>query len=149
MTSIGAFVWDEKTHQFPHQPRSKKNWLTHVPSLLSNWERSGNGNGNRADDENLEDGDVRLQDNDWRNFLGMYKPHLLYFWQKLEGGEILQHTLSMIPKEVSATSEGVPSCLTTPTIKKRKADQLDVAQMSTINFQSDIWKSLTELARTT
>jgi hypothetical protein len=67
--------------------------------MVSNWERSGNGNGNRADNDNLEDGDVRLQDDDRRNFLGTYKPHLLYFWQKLEEVFLCALQLQRLKKE--------------------------------------------------
>jgi hypothetical protein len=38
-----------------------------------------------------------------------HKPHLLYFWQKMDDENILQHTCSIIPNHISAISEGVPS----------------------------------------
>jgi hypothetical protein len=71
-----------------------------------------------------------LTDNsDWQNFLGNNKPHLLYYWQLLEDNDILESTLSVIPNEISASSESVPETVyTTPSHKKIKTNDDDYTE---------------------
>jgi hypothetical protein len=80
-----------------------------------------------------------------QKFLGANKPHLLYFWQKLDEQNILNHTLLIISLDIAANSDGVPSTLTTPIDRKRKHAKNDEI-MSTINFQKEIQKSFANLA---
>jgi hypothetical protein len=117
--------------------------------MVKNYEKSGNGSGNRMETEN-DSGSIssfRLtDDNDRQNFLGNNKPHLLYFWQLLEEYDLLDNTLAVIPPDISATSESVPETVyTTPATKKAKVSEeyLDSQQ----SFQSDVKTSFAEMAR--
>jgi hypothetical protein len=89
--------------------------------VIENWERSGNGNGmlsrNMDDPDygNFEDCD--LIDDNRANFLNGNKSHLLYFWQILDETQILQSTLCVLPKTVSASVDNIPA--TTISVKRK------------------------------
>jgi len=99
--------------------------------LIADWEKSGNGSGQRAEtepdyghvsddqqfvsidnqgqgdtedvaDEDFVDGDKR------KNFLRDYKPYLIYMWQVFDDNDLLYHTLSRLPSQFRADSQGVP-----------------------------------------
>jgi hypothetical protein len=129
--------------------------------IINNWQRSGNGGGNKMDEVyNLQESQQALddtetprkeltyQDDDRRNYLGNNKPHLLYFWQKLDEGNILQNTLAVIPRDISADSEGIPSTLT-PFDRKRKSSLISKYDevSSTLRFQKDVRRSFMGLAK--
>lgn len=115
--------------------------------VIDNWERSGNGGGNRSidDDDYGRINTMTLQDDDRSNFLGGNKSHLLYFWQILEECELLQKTLSVIPKEYSASSDGVPSAMNSVGGSSRKKPREDDSE-ETKKFQRSIEASFGEIA---
>jgi hypothetical protein len=79
--------------------------------VISNWENSGNGSGQRSIDDK-DFGmycDMTLIDDNRSNFLGTNKSHLLYFWQLMDEYSLLQQTMSIIPGDHSATYDSVPS----------------------------------------
>lgn len=115
--------------------------------IIDKWERSGNGGGNRSidDDDYGRISSMTLQDDDRANFLGGNKPHLLYFWQILDECELLQRTLSIIPKEHSASSDGIPSTSSSTTGSNRKKPRDDDDE-DTKNFQRKIEASFSDIA---
>jgi hypothetical protein len=122
--------------------------------IISNWERSGNGGGNRQenDDDFGSPRGFTLTDDDRANFLGGHKPHLLYFWQKMDDENMLQHTRSIIPNHISANSEGVPSTLTTPRDtpcdpKRKLMYGRNEESVSNMAFQNEVKKSFAILAK--
>jgi hypothetical protein len=77
--------------------------------LISKWELSGNGFGQRAldDDEFGHMGDDEMEAGDNRgNFLdAMTKEHILYFWHLADSNELLKNILNVIADTSSADSE--------------------------------------------
>jgi hypothetical protein len=79
--------------------------------IVANYEKSGNGSGNRLDSEedHGQTSSFTLTDNnDRQNFLGTHKPHLLYFWQLLDDYDLLKTTLMVLPHDTAATTDCVP-----------------------------------------
>jgi hypothetical protein len=91
--------------------------------VITKWERSGNGCGQRQESDATfgHVDEETLIDDDRQNFLGKEKPHLLYFWQILDDYQILSKTLSILPNDMSASSEGIPMTNVSSTNNKRKA----------------------------
>jgi hypothetical protein len=77
--------------------------------LISKWELSGNGFGQRAisDDDFGHLGEEEMEAGDNRgNFLdSMTKEHILYFWHLADRNELLKNVLSVIAETSSADSE--------------------------------------------
>jgi hypothetical protein len=77
--------------------------------LISKWELSGNGFGQRAldDDEFGHMGEDEMEAGDNRgNFLdSMTKEHILYFWHLADSNELLKNILNVIADTSSANSE--------------------------------------------
>jgi hypothetical protein len=117
--------------------------------IIDNWERSGNGGGNRSIGDNDYGcvGEMTLQDDDRSNFLGGQKSHLLYFWSILEETQMLQKTLSIIPRDLSASSDGVPTTMGVINNKrKNKEDNENEEMENTLKFQKSMQASFSELA---
>jgi putative lipase involved disintegration of autophagic bodies len=85
--------------------------------------------------------DLTVCDDDRSDFLQGFQSHILYFWQVMDEYHILQKTLSVIPKEIGASSESVPSTVyNTPTPGKKKNHDDN-------NLNNKIEKSFDELAK--
>lgn len=107
---------DAPTPVTPHKIKEKiADIQARLVVIIDNWERSGNGGGNWSidDDDYGRISTMTLQDDDRSNFLEGNKTHLLYFWQVLDETKLLQKTLLIIPKNHSASSDGVPSAINT------------------------------------
>lgn len=94
--------------------------------IIDKWERSGNGSGQRAEDDHefgsiRRDGDQlwlvpgttaeepEFQDGDNRaNFLGGKGSHVLYLWELLDQNQMLQTTITCLPIAIGADGANVP-----------------------------------------
>jgi hypothetical protein len=87
-------------------------------------------------------------DSDRQIVLGGNKPHILYLWPLLEENDLLDNTLMVIPKEISASCEIVPGTVTylTPSRKRTKQNG-DQYLEDTRLFQFDVKSSFVELAK--
>jgi hypothetical protein len=80
--------------------------------LISDWDTSGNGGGNRAETDkdfghSISEG--TLVDDDRKYFSKESQPHLLlYLWHVMDELQLLQSTLTVIPKPMAASSESIP-----------------------------------------
>ena len=99
-----------------------------IAKIKGNYELSGSGDGMRGEEtednagnfdmENLKEGDER------KNFLASGdSSDLLYWWHVLEDEGMLNYTLSVFPLSIGATTESVPSVLTTTPTEKGGAVQ--------------------------
>jgi hypothetical protein len=91
-------------------------------AVISNWELSGNGFGQRAQvDEGfgcLEE--EHLLDDNRGAFLQNYRSHILYLWHLSDGEDILQSVKSALDPDCAANTDSVPEVK--PSNKKRKAE---------------------------
>jgi hypothetical protein len=130
-----------------------------IAKIKGNYELSGNGNGMRGDDaddnagnfnmDNLIEGDER------KNFLASGdSSDLLYWWHVLEEEGMLNYTLSVFPLSIGATSESVPSVLTTTPTEKGEVVQnsmIDQLDSMKIMWENDnvLKKEMLEVKKTT
>jgi hypothetical protein len=115
-----------------------------IAKIKGNYELSGSGDGMRGEEtddnagnfdmENLKEGDER------KNFLASGDlSDLLYWWHVLEDEGMLNYTLSVFPLSIGATSESVPSVLTTtPTEKGGEVQNTMVEQLDAMKI---IWEN--------
>lgn len=88
---------------------------TILHSMIVNWEKSGNGGGQRADtapDFGNFNGDEVVDGDDRANFLphGGQTHYLLYFWERFDEEGFLQFTLARIPPEKAADANNFSFC---------------------------------------
>jgi hypothetical protein len=94
--------------------------------IVANYERSGNGDGMKGDQEDKDDASGRfnldscIAGNNKKCFLqGNDATDLLYWWHVLEDEGRLTDTLGILPDDVGATTASMPSVLTMSSEKKR------------------------------
>ena len=128
-----------------------------VLRVINDWERSGNGSGQRAEaDEEFGhvsedqlwrspgDNEEEFMDGDNRkNFLRDLKPHILYCWQIFDDFYILQNSLSVIPAEFSASSDSVSI---TNKKRKRTENSSNEGIKGNENFQKKVAEGFDKLA---
>lgn len=91
-------------------PDQVKGWVADRKAklvlLIDRWERSGNGDGQRMEDDSdfghLQNLD--FQSDNRSSFLKNDRSSLLYFWQMLDKYDILQQTVSILPRELGVSS---------------------------------------------
>jgi hypothetical protein len=89
-----------------------------LAKLVTNYERSGNGDGMRRDDDSeIAFGfDVTncIEGSNIGMFLQQNDPcDLLYWWHVLQDADMLHYTISILSDEVGSSSYGTPSVLST------------------------------------
>jgi len=114
-----------------------------IMEMVDRWERSGNGEGQRAQDS--QDFGHIVEDQLWlapgshatdpaptymdgdnrRNFLNGKGSYLLYMWQVWDESQIFNRVMSIIPSASSASSDGVPVTITTNTGRHRSSISAD------------------------
>ena len=106
-------------------PDQVKRWLADRKAklvlMINKWERSGNGGGNRKEDNEMFgqcEGTLFQDDDDRSNFLCGNRTSLLYFWHMAIHHDILSHTVNILPKHLSATTESV-----SPVSRKMRKDK--------------------------
>jgi hypothetical protein len=86
----------------------------YLSKVISNWDRSGNGCGNRNDAHGLGEDDRRFGSyprtetfsrDDRKDFLLGFSPHILYFWEITDNMNLLQSALTVLQAELCASSE--------------------------------------------
>jgi hypothetical protein len=90
MTSSQQFIYQEQKLLLPLQDK--------LVFISRNYEHSGNGGGNHNNNDNENGEGETFIDINRRNFLAINKPHLIYFWQKMDEGNILQYILTVSNK---------------------------------------------------
>jgi hypothetical protein len=101
-----------------------------VITLISNWEKSGNGFGQQLNREFDEDGyghkDVLVDGDDRSSFVN-YKtihPYHLYLWDRSDNMGVLKNVICVLSNAVSADCENIPMDLS-KTQKKRGAPKAE------------------------
>jgi hypothetical protein len=94
-------------------------------------------------------GETTLMDDDRANFLRGNKQHLLYFWHVMDTCDLLPNTLTVLPNEFSASSDGIPSTRELPddlppVAKKNKRERAE--QTEDIQFKRHVSESFGHLA---
>jgi hypothetical protein len=90
--------------------------------IICCWELSGNGFGQRAQEED-EFGHLteeNFMDDNRSSFLRNYRSHILYLWHLSDQEDILQSVKSILDPACSATTDSTPEI--TPAVKKRKLE---------------------------
>ncbi len=142
----------------PTTPNKIKDVLTNCRAkltiIIDNWERSGNGNGNRDARNDSDDGYGRLTEeqlmaDDRRNFLPPgFKTHLLYFWHIMDKYDILGFSLSLLKKSCSASSDSVAETETLSEHRRKKRatsdEQKEAAETKKVRRNVDV--NLTRIA---
>ena len=125
--------------------------------VIAKWELSGNGSGQRAEDDKehghvstdqvwLGSGGNEFMDGDNRqNFLREEKSHALCFWQLCDLNNLLSHTLAKLSDEVRVDSENTPSTTTVNGNDRNSIISPDKKAEQT--FKESVSKSFNELAR--
>jgi hypothetical protein len=106
---------------------------------MNNWDKSGNGTGQRPvdnDDDYDPDGEQEFQDGaDRQSFLGPFKSHILYYWHIAEKFDILTTVKCVLDDSVAASSVSIPTAEVT---RKRKGKNTD----EETKFRQNIGESL-------
>jgi hypothetical protein len=119
-----------------------------LAKLVTNYERSGNGDGMRGDvDDREEDPEAGvgagfdatncIEGSNIGLFLQQNDPYdLLYWWHVLQDADMLDYTISILSDAVGATSDGTPSVLTTrsATSSSEKQKNNEVAHQISLLF---------------
>jgi hypothetical protein len=131
-----------------------------IVKMISDWETSGNGCGQRAPDSK-KFGHIR-RDQQWlaprgsvdefvdgnnrKSFLNGKGVHLLYLWQLLDEHDLLYHTMSVIPPEYGAGVNGVSMTQGAGAVaaSRRETEQKEAAEHR--KNQKKIGSSLSSLA---
>ncbi len=110
-------------HSTPEEVKSRMaDFGTKLMAVVSKWELSGNGFGQRAQKDkgfgHLEE--EHFLDNNRRAFLQGYRSHILYLWHLSNEEDILQSVKSALDPDCAANSNSVPEVK--PSNKKGKAE---------------------------
>ena len=117
-------------------PDQVKRWLadrkTKLVLMITKWEKSGNGGGNKIEDERfgqtsmfMDDADFQ-DDDDRSNYLGNNRSSLFYYWHMAAEHDILSQTVNILPSELSATTESIsPVAKKSGYSKKRKTTEVN------------------------
>jgi hypothetical protein len=128
-----------------------------LAKLVTNYERSGNGDGIRVDLDSEDDPEtgvgIGLVGFDLTNciegsniglFLQQNDPYdLLYWWHVLQDADMLGYTISILSDKVGATSEGTPSVLsvnrivTSSSEKDKKSGLTDQISILSTKWEED------------
>ena len=130
--------------------------LTHSAALSKikeNYDRSGNGEGNRLtldDDENGPGIALKISGGDTKaSYLGGYESYILYFWQVCELFQFEKRVVQMIDNEYALDNGNIPSATVvnanTKRNKKRKAEKEAAAEARKKDdaFLEELKKSIT------
>lgn len=130
--------------------------------VIDKWERSGNGSGQRVEDDAefgsiIRDGvqqwlrpgssmdEPEFQDGDNRaNFLGGRGSHILYMWELFDMNQMLQTAMSALPRHMGGDSDSAPK-----TLRGRPKKDADDSEKEYRSTQRKIGKSLDKLADAT
>ena len=103
-----------------------------LAKLVSNYDRSGNGDGMRGEVEDDDDSDAAEGTFDLTNvvegsnigsFLQQNDPFdVLYWWHVLNQAQMLDYTISILPDAVGATSDDTPSVLSNTSEKVKNTE---------------------------
>jgi hypothetical protein len=127
-------------------PEQAKSWLadqkTKLVLMINAWEKSGNGTGNRDQETQEEWGhmdDEHYQDDNRSSYLNANRSLILYFWHMADVNDMLQETVTVLNKDMSATTDNVPDVATGPSssIKRKQADVQETSMVST-TFQASL-----------
>ena len=135
------------------------NETTQALVVISKWEQSGNGSGQRTEDDDeyghvvnnqlwLAPGKQEFMDGDNRkNFLRDEKSHILYFWQLIDENDLLAHSLAKLSDEVRVDSDNVPNTMENTKICNNNNKLLSPDKMAEQVFKESVSSSFHELAR--
>ena len=132
--------------------------ITKALVVISKWEQSGNGSGQRKEDDEehghvskdqawLAPGNEEFMDGDNRkNFLREEKSHVLCFWQMIDENDSLTHALAKLSDEVRVDCDNVPNTMeSTKTHNANKS--LSPDKIAEQVFKEKVSNSFHELAR--
>lgn len=120
------FYADMSCHITAEQVKTRlANCRAQVTKMISKWESSGNGDGNRARQLPDEAGyghldEEALANDDRAGFLGVNRSHILYFWHLCDVEQILTSTLAKLDESLVTDAENVPSAASRPRGKSKK-----------------------------
>jgi hypothetical protein len=90
-----------------------------------------------------------MMDDNRANFLRGNKPHLLYFWHVMQLCHLLPNTLSILPHEFSASSDGIPLTQELSgdhSVTKKNKQQREEEKEREIQFKHHVSESFGRLA---
>lgn len=132
--------------------------------MIADWEKSGNGEGQRNEDSedlghivegqrwyapgSTEEEPEFVDGDNRKNFLRGRGSHLLYFWQIFDDNAILYHTLAKLPNQFCASSEGVPSTIGGSRAARRQREEEErLARDRDEEFKTSVATSMHSMAR--
>jgi hypothetical protein len=124
-----------------------------LSKVRSNYELSGNGEGNRTkgdSDENRTGEELAIGGGDWKlNYLGVHQPYILYFWQICEQFQFEKRIVQKIEGKYALDNGNIPSVSKSsdkkPRNNKRKAEEtaLKEAREKDDAFLQELKQSIT------
>jgi hypothetical protein len=89
--------------------------------LMDRWELSGNGDGQRIEQEDaVGESSIDIQSDNRSSFLKIDRSSLLYCWQMLEKYEILEQMVSILPRELGVSTMGNVSSVSEDSAMKKR-----------------------------